>query len=248
MRIFFCFYLLGTLLVSSQEKFRVMQVFGTITTDSLNQSIKPDDIISGNPTFHFSSKHDKALLLSNSKARVVLFQNMADSKPSGKLIYYFERNILPFKDYTGTRGFEQNTQFLFFDNWTLKKVKRMKISKAPSSSDSFYQISYSLSRKNYTRKLSIGQEGYLEIKPETFNNIGKYKLLPQQIKLSYYDSNTDTFIELNNLYFQSISIKQIKQEIEIYTKWLKELGEVDIENKVNRHLKSVYGNDFNLNH
>lgn len=240
--------MLGSSILFSQEKFQVLQVFGEIRINSSNKLLKIRDTLSGNPTFNFSNETDKALLLSNFKGRVVLFKNKIEKEPDGKLIYYLKNNILPFKDYTGSRGYNNNISYLFFDKFKLIIPKKIKVFKVPESSSSFYQIRYNIANKNYTKKLIVNPDGYFKLESRIFEQKVSSKQLPEQIKIYYYDNTTDSFKRLKNLNYLSINIQDIKEEIDIYKNWLLENKNKEIDAKLKKYLRSVYGNDLNLNH
>lgn len=242
----FCFMLVAS--VFSQENFQVLHIDGEIKMDSSRVSLKIGDEISGNPYFYFSSETAKALLLSDTRGRIVLFKNKTDVETTGELNYYFANNILPQKEYTGSRGEDENISYLFLDRNELIIPKKIKISKIPSSKNSFYELRFKIDDREITKILDVSPGGFLKLQKSTFKELPNNQDISTDFEMYYYQSKKKSYVHLTNFKYKGIQIAGIKEEIDIYKKWLIKNNENDLGQKMQGFLKSTYGSDLELTH
>lgn len=241
------FFLLG-FLCSSQETFLVLHLEGEITYDSIIKPIKVGDEFVGNPKFKFSSKSDRAALLSNLRGRIILFPNQnVDSKIS-EVSYYLKNNVLPVKEYTATRGQNDNFTILYFKENKLFLPKRIKAFTIPKNEESFYAIEYRVKGKTFQTNLKISNDGFLELDSNSFP-LAQHEVKSKDVEkifLKFYDHKSNRFFEINSLLFKHFLIENITLELSFYKKELKKRGlnKAKIKLELLEYLQDVYTSDL----
>lgn len=241
-----CFFALISNLGVSQETFHVLHVEGIIIMDTSKVALKVGDEIIGNPNFQFSSETDKALLLSNLKGRVVLFQNTPKQQPTGEVAYYFKNNILPIKDYTGSRGNDENISFLFFDENKLVLPRKIKVFKIPDSEESYYEFQFEVGAELVKKRLPLLSHGFLELNSDLFQGLSQLKNSIMNPTMYYIDNESNTLIE--SLKFQIIYLSKVREEVRFYQDWLTKKGksETEVNEILGDFINHTYGSEITL--
>lgn len=230
----------------SQERFHVLHVRGNINIDTAKTYIRVGDEFKGNPNFRFSSENDISILLSNLRGKLVLSPLREGKHSRGEFFYFLNENLLPLKDYTGTRGkFDQFT-YLFFNGGELLVPKKIRISKKPSSKDSYYYLKLTSSEdEKLERRLSIDPKGYIDINNFIIGLPANTKQSVKSCEINYYDGINGESITIKTIQFIPKQITEIKKEIHFYREYLRKEGknEKEILNLISGHLENIYGDE-----
>lgn len=231
----------------SQEFYNVLHVNGTIMIDSTNTPIKTGDKLKGNIKFRFSSNNDKAVLLSSTKGRFVLFAKEKNKQNISELKFYLQKNILPIKDFTATRSNDYATTNLFIKNKQLFTPKKIKIFKIPSNIDSYYFIEYLLDQKKIKKRLNISEGGFLMLDADIFQ-IKNQNSKVKNVSINFHDAKTGKNIAIKSMKIKCYDYENILNELLNYRKVLhsQNYDSAKIKEHLSLFLKDTYGTDIKL--
>ncbi len=230
----------------SQEIFHVLHVRGNIKIDTAKAYLKIGDEFKGNPNFRFSSEDDISILLSNFRGRLVLSPLRQERIPNGEFFYFLKENLLPIKDYTGTRGEIANYTYLFFENSKLLNSKKIKISKRLNSKASHYFLKLTSNKGDVMeRRLPIDAKGFLEIDNSVIDISNRSAKTIEGCQIYYYDGIDNKSRNIKMMVFIPKQISEIKEEIKVYRNYLvkKGISEEETSNLISDYLVTIYGID-----
>jgi hypothetical protein len=230
---------------ANDELFYVLYVKGQITLLTNNHPLQTGDELTGNPLFKYSSESDYAVLVSSIRGRMVL--RAKSQTPNSKLQYYLNENLIPSKEFTGTRASsETNLTYLIFDyNNNLFLPKEISVSFSPADDDSYYLLSFSYDNLPLDYRLETTTQKTVKIIPNCFKKDGNNldPLSITNLKLQFYNAEKEKVMSINGINLQVLQMAVLRNESETYKKALtnQKISSSEVKQSIIDYFLEVYG-------
>ncbi len=233
-------------LFSQADEFQVFQVFqvrGQITYGPDSIPVSRGNILKvvTKDSFQFSTKNDMARLWNIDQEEYMFLCH--PSRSVGK------KSILSQKEYTSTRGADNNFSYLFVDNKKLLRPKKVKVFFVPKDADSYYFFKYKKDADIVRKKLILNEERMLLIGDDILEAgcDGSADMLSYGT-IGFYDATSGTDKIMKGVAYVFTDFENVRDELTLLKGLLEATGktESEIDAELMVYLKESYGSDIEL--
>lgn len=244
------FLFFSTWLLSQENDYVVVHVDGKITQRSENRLLKTGDVIKGNPEFNFSSVWDKAKLWGDKSGYWYLYPKEAMPDQRSFLGFSFLKNLQSQKEYTATRGDDEQLYYLFLKNGSLLFDKEIRVFFTPQDQDSHYFFEFTYGEDRRREKLPLDDHKKLRITNMVLQlstaqiDIGQL----HYAHIGFHDADTGEDTILKGAVYAFADMDAIATQLALLKKLLIENGDApkSIQTALQSYLEDTFGSDIQL--